>query len=55
MEVLRERLSCLGQAGLRINERLDFETALQGVLESVRSLTSARYGVVTTLDGRASA
>ena len=50
-EMLRERLSRLSQASRRINESLDFETVLQGVLDSARSLTVARYGVMTLLDG----
>ncbi len=49
-EALRERLSRLSEASLRINESLDFETVLQGVLDSARSLTGARYGVLTLLD-----
>ena len=49
-EALRERLSRLSQASLRINESLDFDTVLQGVLDSARSLTGARYGVITLLD-----
>ena len=49
-ESLRERLSRLSAASLRINESLDFETVLQGVLDSARSLTGARYGVITLLD-----
>ncbi|MCY4559746.1 MAG: hypothetical protein OXF79_25965, partial [Chloroflexi bacterium] len=51
MAALRERLSRLSQASLRINESLDFDAVLQGVLDSARSLTSARYGVMTLLDG----
>ena len=47
---LRERLSRLSEASLRINESLDFDTVLQGVLDSARSLTGARYGVITLLD-----
>ncbi len=47
---LRDRLSKLSEASLRINESLDLETVLQGVLDSARSLTNARYGVITTLD-----
>ena len=43
---LRDRLSRLSQASLRINESLDFETVLQGVLDSACSLTGARYGVI---------
>ena len=53
-EALQERLSRLSQASLRINESLDFDTVLQGVLDSARSLTSARYGVMTLLDDEGS-
>ena len=42
---LRERLALLSEASLSINESLDFDTVLQGVLDSARSLTGARYGV----------
>ena len=49
-EALRERLTRLSQASLRINESLDYHTVLQGVLDSARSLTGARYGVMTLLD-----
>ena len=47
---LLERLSRLSAASLRINESLDFDAVLQGALDSARSLTAARYGVMTTLD-----
>ena len=47
---LRDRLSRLAEASLRINESLDFDTVLQGVLDSARSLTGARYGVLTLMD-----
>ena len=47
---LRDRLSRLTEASLRINESLDFDTVLQGVLDSARSLTEARSGVITLLD-----
>ncbi len=47
---LRDRLSRLSEASLHINESLDFETVLQGVLDSARSLSGARYGVITLLD-----
>ncbi len=50
VQALRERLSLLAQASLRINESLDFDTVLQGVLDSARSLTGARYGVISTKD-----
>ena len=45
-----DRLSRLSAASLRINGSLDFDTVLQGVLDSARSLTAARYGVMTLLD-----
>ena len=50
IRALRERLSRLSEASLRINESLDFDTVLQGVLDSARSLTGARYGVITLRD-----
>ncbi len=49
-EALRERLTRLSEASLRINESLDFDTVLQGVLDAARSLTDARYGVMTLHD-----
>ena len=49
-EILRERLTRLSQASLRINESLDFDTVLQLVLDSARSLTNSRYGVLTLHD-----
>ena len=50
VEVLRDRLSKLSQASLRINESLDLDTVLQEVVDSARSLTGAHYGGITTLD-----
>ena len=47
---LRERLSRLSEASLRINESLDFDTVLQGVLDSACALTGARYGALTPFD-----
>ena len=47
---LRDRLSRLSEASLRINESLDLEEVLQGVLDSARTLTDARYALITTLD-----
>ena len=44
---LRERLSHLSEAGLRINESLDFDTVLQEVVDSARALTASRYGAIT--------
>ena len=46
----RDRLSRLSEASLRINESLDFDTVLQGVLDSARDLTRSRYGVFILLD-----
>ena len=47
---LRNRLSRLSEASLRINESLDLETVLQEVVDNARALTDSRYGVITTLD-----
>ena len=47
---MRERLSRLSEASLRINETLDFETVLGGVMDSARVLTGSRYGVMTLRD-----
>ena len=48
---LRDRLSRLSQASLRINESLDFEGVLQEVVDSARAITDARFGGLTTVDG----
>ena len=50
IEALRDRLSKLSEANLRINESLDFDNVLHEVLESARSLTGAHCGVITVLD-----
>ena len=50
ISVLRDRLLRLSEASLRINESLDFETVLQGVLDSARALTDSRYGVITVFE-----
>ena len=47
---LRDRLSRMSGASLRINESLEIDEVLQGVLDSARLLTDARYAVITTLD-----
>ena len=49
VETLRERLSRLSQASLRINESLDFGTVLQQVVSNACDLTGARYGYMTLL------
>ena len=41
----------MGQASLRITQDLDFNSVLQGALDSARSLTNARYGVIVLHDG----
>ena len=47
---LRERISTLNAAILRINASLDLDTVLAEVVASARSLTGARYGVIATVD-----
>lgn len=47
---LRERLSQLCEASFRINASLDLGAVLQGVLDSARSLTAARYGIIKLFD-----
>ena len=49
-EALRERISTLSAAILRISASLDLDTVLGEVVESARALTGARYGVITTVD-----
>ena len=54
-EALRERITRLSAAILRISASLDLNTVLQEAVESACALTGARYGGITTLDaeGRA--
>ena len=47
---LRARISALGAASVRISASLDLETVLNGVVESARALTGARYGAIATID-----
>ena len=54
-EVLRNRLSRLSAAVLRVSASLDLNTVLQEVVESARALTGARYGAITTIDARGQA
>lgn len=49
-EVLRQRISTLTAAILRISATLDLDTVLTEVVESARGLTGADYGVITTVD-----
>ena len=46
----RDRLSRLSEASLRISETLEFDNVLQEVVESARTLTGARYGMMATLN-----
>ena len=50
IEALRNRLSKLSEASRRINESLDLDAVLQGILDSARALTNAHCGVIATLD-----
>ncbi len=47
-ERLRERISKLSAASLRISASLDLDTVLGEVVESARALTGARYGGIVT-------
>ena len=47
---MRERISRLRAAILRISASLDLGTVLREVMESARALTGARYSVITTVD-----
>ena len=49
-EALRDRMSRLNGAVLRISASLDVNTVLHEVVESARALTGAGYGAITTLD-----
>ena len=50
-ETLRERISALSAAILRINATLDIDTVLGEVMESARGLTNARYGAIVDETG----
>ncbi len=49
-DALRERISRLSAAILRISATLDVGAVLREVVDSARALTGARYGVIATLD-----
>ena len=49
-EALREHISTLSAAVLRINASLDIATILREALDTARTLTGARYGIITTID-----
>ncbi|MDE2912820.1 MAG: response regulator [Paracoccaceae bacterium] len=48
--VLRERISRLSAASVRISSSLDIETVLRETVESACTLIGARYGVITTVN-----
>ena len=48
---LRERLARFRDAALRVNESLDLDAVLQGVLDSARELTGGRYALISLVDG----
>ena len=50
IETLRDRLSGLSEAGVRITEDLDLDTVLQEVVDAARSLIGARISGLTILD-----
>ena len=50
IRALRERLSGLSAAILRISRSLDVDTVLREVVDSARALTCARCGIITTID-----
>ena len=50
IQALRERLSTLSAAVLRVNSSLDLDTVLREILASTRDLAGARYGVITSID-----
>ena len=49
IKMLRERLSRLSEASVRINESLDLNVVLQDVIDNARQLTNARYGLISTI------
>ena len=49
-EALRDRLSRLSEASIRITENLDHDAVLQGVIDEARLLTDARYGALVAFD-----
>ena len=49
-EALRDRLSRLSNASIRMAESLDHDSVLQGVIDGARLLTDARYGTLVAFD-----
>ena len=50
VEMLEARISNLGAAVLRVSASLDVDTVLREIVDSARTLTGARYGVIATVD-----
>ena len=50
IDLLRDRISKLSEASLRISASLDVSTVLREVVEHARALTRARYGGIATMD-----
>ena len=50
VHALREHISALCAASVRISASLDLPTLLGEIVDSARALTGARYGAVTTVD-----
>ena len=50
IEALRDRISSLSTAVLRISASLDVETVLNEIAEAARTLTGAGYAVITAFD-----
>ena len=49
-EMLEDRISSLSAAVLRVSASLDLETVLREIVDSARTLTGARYGLITTVN-----
>ena len=50
VELLRDRISRLTAASLRISASLDVDTVLREIVEGAQALTGADYGMITTVD-----
>ena len=50
IELLRDRLSRLSGASLRLGGSLDVNTVLRAVIDNARALTGARLGAIATVD-----
>ncbi|MDE2757277.1 MAG: response regulator [Acidobacteriota bacterium] len=49
IEMLRDRISKLSAASLRVSASLELDTVLSEIVESARSLIGTRYGVIATV------